>query len=275
MSYIIRILSLITVFNFFIFSVNASVSLSDYRIEFEPSQRLHHLYLFNSSDEAVTYRLNFVDMSMTEDGNLELVDEGDITKNSAAKMLRLSPRQIKIAANGSQTVKILARRVRQSDIGEFRSHLVLTEVPDKKSNDINTALNSDLVKNNEVGIGLKITTSMSIPVFVRLSSSADTVVALNQYTIRQEKQGYALKMQLDRFGDTSVYSDVDILAEASEEPIAKLRNMAFYYPMTERSITLKLNDWDGKTPLKVVFKRHKSDELFFEENLMWSSAYNH
>lgn len=247
---------------------HAGVSLSHYRIEFEPNQRLQHLYLFNPSEEAQTYRISFVDMEMKPDGRLE---QSEGVTNSAKKYVRISPRQIKIAPNGNQTIKLLARNSHRLDVGELRSHLLLTEVPKETSNDINQALENSL-SDDEVSVGLQMTTSLSIPVFVRKVPSINTQVSLDSYSFIKKDNQLSLSMQFNRYGNTSVYSDIDVYAGKGSEPIAMLRSMGFYYPLTQRTVNLNLDKWDGHSPLKLVVKRHETEQIFVSEDLSLVSA---
>ncbi|MEZ9417434.1 hypothetical protein AB4189_25260, partial [Vibrio sp. 10N.286.49.E1] len=77
----------------------------------------------------------------------------------------------------------------------------------------------------------------------------------------------SLSMQFNRYGNTSVYSDIDVYADKDNEPIAMLRSMGFYYPLTQRTVNLNLDKWDGHSPLKLVVKRHETEQIFVSEDL--------
>ncbi|CDT91565.1 hypothetical protein VCR29J2_910001 [Vibrio coralliirubri] len=51
-----------------------------------------------------------------------------------------------------------------------------------------------------------------------------------------------------------------------------LRSMGFYYPLPQRMVNLNLDNWDGYSPLKLVVKRHGTEQVFVSEGLNLVSA---
>ena len=243
----------------------ANVSLSDYRLVFEPRERLKQLYVFNNTNEDQTYRLSWVEMTMDQAGQQSEIVAPQRPLNSAAKMLRLSPRQISIPPGGSQTVKILARRPANPEFGEYRSHLKLQQLRQAQgAEDLTQALTGH---SDKVSVGMSVTAAIVIPVFMRQQPSTGTELSIEKLEMGTGDTGRVLAIDLGRSGHTSEYADIDVYAGTSEEPLAIARGVGIYFPNEMRHFSLPLSDWSGHEPLRVVLRRHKSEQVLVEQRL--------
>ena len=95
-------------------------------VVFQGRTRVQNIHVINTGKEKGVYRLSLQHLQMTEKGELEEVDR---FPTSAAMMLRFSPRQIELAPQESQTIRIQVRKPENLLPGEYRIHLLFRAVP--------------------------------------------------------------------------------------------------------------------------------------------------
>lgn len=103
------------------------VMVSPGTIVFDGRTRGAELLVANTGTRTSTYRLDATYFTMREDGRLTEV-KGKHPSDSAAGMLRYSPRQFQLAPGKSQIVRIAARKPASLPPGEYRVHLRVTNL---------------------------------------------------------------------------------------------------------------------------------------------------
>ena len=99
------------------------------RIVFEGRTRTAQLSLLNKGSAAATYRISLINMRMTEDGGFKEIDEPAPGEQFADRLIRYAPRQVVLAPGDSQAVRLLLRKPRGLEPGEYRSHLLFRAIP--------------------------------------------------------------------------------------------------------------------------------------------------
>ena len=191
----------------FAYAAVGDLTISPTRVIFEGRERSTQVSLINRGSEAATYRIEFIQYRMTEDGEMLEIDEPNELEKFADELIRFSPRQVELQPNQAQTVRLLLRKPKDLPAGEYRSHMLFYAIPDESAGtDIEKRAATD-----EEGFSISITPifRISIPVIVRhgeLSAEFDIQdVALN---VGEEQPNVSLTMQ--REGNRSVYGDLNI-----------------------------------------------------------------
>lgn len=207
------------------------------RVTFEGSKRSEILTIINNSATPETYRLEWLKYRM-EDGKsaLRLLEEGETADdvNWADDMIRFAPRRVTVPAGGSQQVRLLLRRPKDLQEGEYRSHLrILTEVPPKpfdKSKDPNLP-----------NIQLRVQPGVSLPVFVR-HGKLEAQAEITNAKLSKIETGLNASFRLSRTGNRSVYGDFDFVCnDGGEEKILRqLRGIAVYTETSYRDLSFDL-----------------------------------
>jgi P pilus assembly chaperone PapD len=113
----------------------ASLLISPTRIAFGERDRAQRVTLINSSSEVKTYRLEWVEQRVNSQGGYEkLSPEQAATFPVASKYIRFTPRQVTLQPGQRQTIKLLARRGKEIQNNEYRSHLRFTALPSRTNN---------------------------------------------------------------------------------------------------------------------------------------------
>lgn len=228
----------LTVFMFCVSSIcmisqsYANLLISPTRVAFEDRSRTEQVILINQSDAAQTYRLEWVEQTMTDSGQyVELTEDQEF--NRASDLIRYSPRQVTLQPGERQVIKLLARRPAGLANGEYRSHLKFTAIP--------SDLNSE---EEQIGQGmamkLHLFLSYAIPVIVKkgeekASASLEDVNAI--YT----DAGQRLQVTLSKRGNFGVSGDLVAYQKNSvgnEEVVARLNNVNLFHETNSRQVAL-------------------------------------
>lgn len=145
----------------------ADVLVSPQRVYLDDDKRSTTVTLRNPSAGPRTYRLEWLEHSMSEDGVYREYKEGEALKHSpASPYLRLSPRQVTVQPNSNQSVRVEFKPGKEMKPGEYRSHMIFRVVE---------ALSEPMSVQNIVGEGdnkgmtlvVSMQMSVAIPVVVR------------------------------------------------------------------------------------------------------------
>lgn len=203
------------------------------RIIFEGSKRSDIITIMNNTAKTQTYRLGLRRYRMDEERSLVRVDEGDVAGDAlkwADKMIRYAPRRVTVPPGGSQQIRILLRRPRDLEAGEYRSHLWIiteTEVADFQPDG---GISSD-----QQSFRLTMQPAITLPIFVRhgdLKASA----SITDVQLSRTEDGGAISFALRRDGNRSLYGDLRVVCTGGrQEYVAShTRGIAVYTEVSKR-----------------------------------------
>ena len=215
--------------------------VSPTRIVFEGNERTQKVNLINNGSETGRYRISFVRRKMTGDGKFEEVSENEPGMYSD-DIVRFSPRQVTLQPGQSQTVRLMLRKKRDMQDGEYRSHMLFQSLPDPATSDINK-----LADNNSTGLTVQLipVVGITIPVIVRQGKLSSTV-SLSEFELKQAntvKAENTLSFKINREGNSSAYGDfrVYFTPRGGETVVlAQVNGVAVYTPLASRSVDIRL-----------------------------------
>lgn len=213
------------------FAKQAGIVLLPTRIVLEPKDRNVTVMVRNNGDATGAYRVELVDMEMPEKGVLKELPDG--AAYSAKPMIRISPRQMVLKPEEGQNVRILIRRPRDLDDGEYRTHLKIKLIDDNVE-----ASNEGPAQHDAVMIQVKPRFSLVIPVIVR-QGKTDASVTLDKPTLHH----HTLDMVLHREGNRSVIGDMDVEYKTPAGKTIQLQHfagIAVYRPTSKRQVSIPL-----------------------------------
>lgn len=222
--------------------------VSPTRVVFEGRTRSAKVSLSNRGSESAVFRISFVEMTMTPDGQLKRVENPQHAEMVASSMIRYAPRQIEIKPGATQVIRLSLRRPSDLADGEYRSHLYFRAVP-PESTGRSISEDSD---GNSGGLQIELIPifGVSIPVIVRngdLSASAD--VSKVQLLPESENGPLRLDLWLTRTGERSTFGDINATYRASDgaDPvvIGQISRLAVYTNIKARQVILPLILPDG------------------------------
>lgn len=226
--------------------VRADVLISPLRVYLDDDKRSAVVILRNPSEGSRTYRLEWVENRMGEDGVFYEYKERDvITHSPASPYLRLSPRQVTVQAKSNQSVRVEYRPGKDMAPGEYRSHL-LFRVVEELSEPYN-------VQKIDDGKGMTVTLNMqlsvAIPVLVKhMVKEAPKVKIASVDTIPATVSGQQVQLSvlLQRSGQAGSFGqmvvDMQRSTNAPLERIGIAENISIYADVTQRRVVLNLRE---------------------------------
>lgn len=218
------------------------------RIEFDARNRSAKVTIMNAGDSAGTVRITLVNKRMSEAGKLQEVSEAGAGELFADKLVRFSPRQVKLGPGQSQVVRLALRKPANLAAGEYRSHMLFAEEPAA------TPLLAKPEQSEGITIRLKALVGISIPVIVR-HNTLDAKVSFQSAQLVQAtsaEQKPRIDMVLTREGDESVYGEFVaeyLSGDGKGRVIGQITGVAIYTPNKRRTLSMPL-EFLGDTRIK-------------------------
>ena len=240
--------------------------VSPTRIVFEGNERTKQVNLINNGSETGRYRISFVRRKMTEDGKFVEVAENEPGMYSE-DIVRFSPRQVTLQPGQSQTVRLMLRKKRNMQDGEYRSHMLFQSLPDPAATDINA-----LSDNNSTGLSVQLipVVGITIPVIVRQGKLSSTV-SLSNFELKHAntvKAETTLSFKINREGNSSAYGDFRVYftpGGGESVVVGQVNGVAVYTPLASRSVEIRLQPPSGLNlsngELHITFLEPGKDEI--------------
>lgn len=229
---------------FILFSINSNAQgdllLYPKRIVFEGSKKSQTLNLANSGKDTVRYLISVVQARMNEAGGFETISQPDSGQHFAGQYFRFFPRNVVLAPNEAQSIKIQLINTNGLEPGEYRSHIYFRAEPDKKPlGEVESIKDS-----TSISVHLVAVFGISIPVIIRVGEST-TKVSLSDASLELKKDSISsLKVTFNRTGNMSVYGDISvdhISVQGKVTRIGSAKGMALYTPNLLRHFDLLLD----------------------------------
>ncbi len=191
----------------FTLPVYADILISPQRAILTNNNPQATITLHNPGTIPRTYRLNWVERIITEEGELITLKDGENPRSIAA-MVRYSPRRVIVQPGQTQTVRLNFRPPTTLQPGEYRSHLRIGQDATTDNDDSNTS--SETQRDEKKGISFRVEALMSfaIPIFVRHGTGNATVKISAIEPVINKQDGRSqpgLNITLSREGEFSAY----------------------------------------------------------------------
>jgi P pilus assembly chaperone PapD len=230
--------------------------ISPKRVVFEPGERVREVRLVNRGDETQKYRISIVNRKMQENGQLAPADEPGEGEYFADKVLRYGPKQVELGAKEAQTVRLMSRIKGDSADGEYRSHILIQEIP--KAADAESATGA---VDDGLGVNVQAIFGISIPVFFRKGDLTSSVSLSNPDIIKENDSTY-VRFNIERSGNKSIFGTAKVFADGQE--VAILKGIAVYLSAPYRTISVEVPEEYAQTlagkKLRVTFSAVETEE---------------
>lgn len=209
------------------------------RILFDGAKRSQEINLANSGKDTARYILSVVQIKMTEEGGFEQITTAEPGQNFADRYFRIFPRNVVLAPNEAQTVKVQLINTNDMAPGEYRSHLYIRAEEEKRP----LGEKDEAQDPSAISVKLVAVFGISIPVIIRNGENTSSV-SLNGLEFHRPKDSLPyVKFGFERTGNMSVYGDVSvdyISPEGKSIRIGSAKGIAVYTPTPKRNFNLAL-----------------------------------
>ena len=242
--------------------------VSPTRMVMEGRTRSGSFLVANTSTVPITYRVQFTNQRMLENGSFEPItddlrpDERVLVSNDSRQRLVLfSPRQFTLQPNQVQIVRLQVRKPQNLATGEYRSHLVFSAIPPAGTGQ---RLNAD---DNPDGIAIQLIPikGVSVPIIMRHGAISGNVTLSDLSVSIGANQTQELNLRMNRTGDASVYGDFEIIytGGGQQTEVGIIKGVAVYTPNASRTLRIPLAMPEGGAvpggPLLVRYKQRPAD----------------
>lgn len=207
------------------------------RIIFEGAVRTETLTIVNNDSVERTYRIGWKPMRMTEDAALRSVKEGEDMSDlrSADQMIRYAPRRISLPPGASQQVRLMLRRPRDLEDGEYRSHIWIA--PEAGVSKFGAPQ-----EEGKTSVVLEMLTGITLPVFVRHGNMEISSGMENARATRNNDGGIDVAYTITRDGNRSLYGDVEFICVSADNTVLRaVRGISVYTEVSRRSLEHTIN----------------------------------
>jgi P pilus assembly chaperone PapD len=222
-----------------------ALGVSPTNVLFEGRTRSAEVLLINRSDAPATYRVFFKNLRMREHGQYEDIETPAAGERFADPLIRYAPRQVRLKARGSQTVRLLLRKPPDLAPGEYRSHLHFLQLPPESAGrDIESTLGP-----GQISVKLIAQFGVSIPVIVRQGTLAARA-SLADLKIEPGAER-VLALHIRREGEASVRGDLEVSfaprGGGEPVPVAAIKGVSVLHPTPSRIARLHLHPPEGQS----------------------------
>ncbi len=233
------------------------------RVVFEGRTRAAEITLVNIGREPATYRVSLYHLRMLESGEMKEIEAPDEGAPWSDDLVRYAPRQVTLAPNVSQVVRLQLRLPASLPDGEFRSHLLFRAVPREDAMPERSI--EKPAGDNAKGFSVRLTPiyGVSIPLIVRHGPTAATA-ALRNVSFQPARGGEPAfaACELARAGNQSVYGNLTVTyvpPTGAPRVVGMMNGVAVYTPLARRMLRIPLQPPPGLAlsagRLEVVFSR--------------------
>ena len=209
------------------------------RVVFEGNARTAAVTLVNKGSVSAAYRIGFVQMRMSESGEIRPITAPKSGEAFADTLVRYAPRQVELRPQESRTIRLQLRKPADLPPGEFRSHLLVQEVPRTVVEEGPLAV----AGNDPVGVQVHMTSlfGIAIPVIVREGTTSALVTFPDVRVSRGRNIGEPATaiVEMRRDGSRSVYGDLTLfyLADNGRRKVVGIaRGIGIYTPNHRRLV---------------------------------------
>jgi len=226
------------------FAQGGQLAVAPTRVVFEGRNRSAMLSLVNKGSKTATFRIRVVNLRMDENGNVQEIDKPDAGQQFAGKLFRYSPRQVTLKPGAAQAIRLLLRKPKDLAEGEYRSHLMMQNVPDK------TGISLEQKTGGEgVAIQLVPIFGITIPVIVRHGKTASNVSLSDVSMVAPDEQNKLprLKFTIGRSGNRSAFGDLTAtyVNGGTKTVVGQVMRLSVYTPNPKRTVMMPLRVPDG------------------------------
>jgi hypothetical protein len=220
------------------------------RVVLEGRTRSAEITLVNIGTAPATYRVTLLHLAMTEAGELKEIEKPEAGAPFADDLVRFSPRQVTLAPNASQIVRLQLRLSADLPAGEYRSHLLFRAIPGEDVAPERKIESKKEMKPGELSVQLIPIYGVSIPLIVRHGSTAATAGLTDlAFEPAAGKEGPALRCRLTRAGSQSIYGNASVTFRPAQggapRVVGTMNGIAVYPPLAARSVRIPLQPPPG------------------------------
>jgi hypothetical protein len=206
----------------------AQVSVAPTLVLFDGEPGTKAITVENTGTREEVYRISLLDLRMEPDGHMVVAAQPREGEHFAGDMVRFSPREVVLAPGASEVVRFRVASLRP---GEYRTHVLVQQVPDTGALDTPPFLRED-----GVTVDLRAVFGVAIPLIIRSGELPASLSFVEARLTQLPDGGPAVALKLKRGGVRSLRGAISLRLEGKE--VGLFDGIAIYAPAVERDLLL-------------------------------------
>lgn len=244
-------------------------SLTKTRFVFKPNQRGDSMTIVNTGSKPSTYRASFINRKMYSDGIIRTLKRKEPGGRYSEDFIHVTPKEFTINPGQSQTVHLYARRPKNLQEGEYRSHLKFVILPENQASSL-----AGKGKSKKLSLQFKARPGFSVPVIVQHGKNLSTKTSVTDLRLKKEKQYNVVHFALTRTGNISSYGDVvikHVSNKGKECQLSNVQGVAVFPEVTRRPLKIYVKPCAGMPfnngHITVEYLNNKDSSLIAKQTL--------
>jgi hypothetical protein len=198
-----------------------------------------YVNLKNATTESQKYKIDLVQFLMTKEGGMKKVSDSN---NALLDLVKFSPKNIELAPNEKQVVRIMATSFDTLADGEYYIHIHFTPLADKTS----AAKESE---KNSSSFSLQARIAVAVPIIVRKGTGTFAGKLEKPQAFLDKNQNLNLSFLLSNTNKYFLYGDLDVVGVTAkgEVPLDKVVGLSSYLPERQYNKMLTQKELAEKT----------------------------
>lgn len=252
-----RLLKFLMMLVVFPCAARANLTVSSFYVLFDANspKRTEVVRVTNNSNTSKTYRIKMINFKQNPDGSYSEIEQPVLGNPFAAPYVSFSPHETTLAPQQTQTIRLVRKPMAAAADGEYVSHLLIRELPEKKAPDKQDT-------NGALKIDIKALYGVSIPVIVdkgKLHSSAQ---------ISSVKVNNGAKPSVDvkvkRAGNRSFWGN--LIVKKGKKEIGRVNGFKIFMTTPERNMQVPLSE-KIVSGGQVILEDARTNETIASKNL--------
>lgn len=198
---------------------------------FDGRERSKALLLTNRGEAVETYRVSIIDRRQMPDGQLAETDRPGAGEGFASHLVRYAPREVLLQPNKPQTIRVLLQLPADLPDGEYRSHILVQQVPKPSEPPL-------AEKPEGLSVTIRAIFGVSVPLIIRKGQLDASASLSDVRALRLADGRSAIGLKLNRSGTRSLRGDFNVLVDGA--PAGQLTNINVFLSTPYRELTIPL-----------------------------------
>ena len=208
----------------------ADVTVSPPLVLFDGETGTKAIKVTNTGAKEQVYRVSLVNFRMAADGAMSVATTPAENEHFATGMVRYTPRELVLAPGGSDIVRLQVMHTRP---GEYRTHVIVEQVPD-----IDALQAPPFERRDGVLMDLQAVFGVAVPLIIRQGNPRVTV-SFGEARLTALPDGTrAVALRVERSGERSVRGALSLRRNGKQ--IALIDGLSIYAPTPYRDVVLRL-----------------------------------
>ncbi|MGI6656432.1 MAG: hypothetical protein ACOX5Z_06350 [Desulfobulbus sp.] len=224
-----------------------TLMITPMQIIFPDRQRNVDVYVYNPTQEEISYRIDTVTLRTGPDGRMqELAPEQESAEEQRVrKMIRYAPRRATIAPGGRQVLKFMVNKPANLAPGEYRTRMILRPQPSAAKA---AAARQQGAGDKSVSMDIELLVNSSFPIWIQHGvRGVVEPVGVRLVPAPKAASGLAAEVVLHREGGGSGFGNLSLHYVPTNDPgasreVGYLPGVTVQMPLKEKKVQLNLKD---------------------------------